>query len=377
MRKIWPALAVMWLLPVTASAWGKEGHEIVAEIAMQYVKPAVKQNILYYLQGASPEETATWMDDIRSDHTYDYMKPWHYVNIEEGQTYTSAAQPNVAGKIQDTYNDLKDPAKRLTAPELLMDLRILFHLTGDLHQPLHVGYGSDKGGNTVQVRFGSKGTNLHHVWDTDIIKNQNITLNDCLALGKTLSPADLKRIRTIDVMVWMNDSRALLKTVYAFQSNKLGDDYIAAAKPLIERQLLYAGIRLAAILDQTFRQRQVSAATGSVAITNSDVRPNPTTHKSIYSAEEATAHIGEQARVCDHVTRSKKLRRGKGIIYFMGGNNGEAPFSIIIFSDDYDYFSYNPASALKGKSICVSGKIKDYKGHTEIVVDNEKQIQIQ
>ena len=55
-----------------------------------------------------------------------------------------------------------------------MDLLELFHLIGDLHQPLHVGFGEDKGGNTFEVQFNDKGSNLHKVWDSEIIEYKNL-----------------------------------------------------------------------------------------------------------------------------------------------------------------------------------------------------------
>ena len=71
---------------------------------------------------------------------------------------------------------------------------IIFHLIGDMHQPLHTGYPEDKGGNTIQLTFKGGGTNLHHLWDSDLIEAEDITTEKCLELGKTLTADEIKAI---------------------------------------------------------------------------------------------------------------------------------------------------------------------------------------
>lgn len=80
-------IAILTLFSKVGLAWGKEGHQIVAQIAQQYIGGPGRDTINYYLNGLSFEEAATWMDEIKSDHQYDYMKSWHYINIERDATY--------------------------------------------------------------------------------------------------------------------------------------------------------------------------------------------------------------------------------------------------------------------------------------------------
>ena len=61
-----------------------------------------------------------------------------------------------------------------------------------------------------------KGTNLHKVWDSEIIEDVNITLSDCLKLANTLSANEKKKIQTNNVEVWMTEARELLPEVYNF-----------------------------------------------------------------------------------------------------------------------------------------------------------------
>jgi len=182
------------------------------------------------------------------------MKPWHYINIERGETYkASTAERNIVLILNSAINELrhKDSLKFKNIQE---DLYILFHLVGDLHQPLHVGYGVDKGGNDIDVSFIYKTyhTNLHKVWDFEIIESKNITLADILKQYDSLSTEQIKSVEHINVLQWMNESRAYLPAVYDFEKRFITQEYVDVNTVVIEKQILFAGMRLAAVLRETF-----------------------------------------------------------------------------------------------------------------------------
>jgi hypothetical protein len=154
-------------------------------------------------------------------------------------------------KLELSISELKRKP-RLSVRDMKSNLELLFHLVGDLHMPLHVGYGSDKGGNTVSVSILGRQSNLHRVWDSDIIEAKKITAEDCLKLISAYSPSELKTIRKIDVIAWMTESRALLDAVYDFKGDVIDTDYINKNAPVIAKQLARAGLRLAAVLNETF-----------------------------------------------------------------------------------------------------------------------------
>ena len=242
-----------------AYAWGREGHQMVAEIAMHYLSAAAKENVQHILGKTSPADAGTWMDDMRSTPYYEFMNHWHYVDIPKGETYKPGQGDNLIAALNTAFNDLK--GGKLNREKRKEDVMILFHLIGDMHQPLHDGYPDDKGGNTVQVNYGGGGTNLHHIWDDDIIESQKITLDSCLTLGTKLSPDDIKSICAGNFLAWMNDSRSHLAEVYDFTGHKLSEAYMQKNAPLVERQLLIAGIRLAKVLEVLFGKGIPTAAT--------------------------------------------------------------------------------------------------------------------
>lgn len=245
-------LLAFLLLPIfKSSAWGEKGHAMVAQVAFSYMDEATKKNVLDYLDGMTIEDAANWMDDIKGDKSKDFMKPYHYANFPKGFRAADREGANIVHVLNNMILELGAKDK-LANEEIKTKILFLFHLVGDLHQPLHVGYENDKGGNSVQLNYQTRGTNLHSFWDSGIITSQNITLADCLG-ATTFTPEELKEIRKINVVEWSNESRALLPKVYDYKNPKVSDAYVTESKKTIEKQIQKAGIRLAAVLQVLFK----------------------------------------------------------------------------------------------------------------------------
>jgi hypothetical protein len=254
MKKIIPLIVVAFVLNYTKTfAWGSRGHKIVAQIARNFMDKNVADSVQYYLGNKSFEDASVWMDEIRSDHSYDYMKPMHYINIEKDKTYVKVSDPNIINELDLVIGELQKRNK-YKKEQIKEDLLILFHLVGDLHQPLHTGYADDKGGNTVDVDFLGTRSNLHKVWDTNIIEEEKISTESCLALINAMTDKEKKSIQQINTVNWMNDSRILLNAAYSFKNDAIDKDYVKNNVPVIERQLSRAGLRLAAVLNQAFEK---------------------------------------------------------------------------------------------------------------------------
>jgi hypothetical protein len=242
---------ITFSIPVKSFAWGKKGHNLVAEVAFNYLDENTKKIVLQYLDGMTIQEASTWMDDIKSDHSYDYMKPLHYINADKGQNITQNDGNNIIGSLTQTIKELKN-YKSLSKEDVKTKICILFHLIGDLHQPLHVGYGDDKGGNTFQINFNNKGTNLHSFYDSGIIEYKGLTLQQCLK-SKTYTKQELSQIEKIDIIVWANQSRSFLDTIYNTNGHKVDEAYVDKNYLIIQEQILDAGIRLSSVLKDIFK----------------------------------------------------------------------------------------------------------------------------
>jgi hypothetical protein len=181
------------------------------------------------------------------------MKPHHYVNFEKGERVVNNPGANIISVLSMNINQLK-LNKNLSKAEIKQKICIIIHLIGDLHQPLHVGYGDDRGGNQMQINFNGNGTNLHSFFDSGIIKYKNITAQDCLNANR-ITQTELDNIQNIDVISWATQSRSYLDGIYSFDGHKVSEEYVNTNTIIIESQLFKAGLRLASVLKEIFKNQ--------------------------------------------------------------------------------------------------------------------------
>lgn len=234
-------------------AWGEKGHKMVAQIAKKCLDKSIIDSVQFYLGKMSFKRASVWMDEVRKDSEYDFMKPWHYINIEKDSAYKKNNEENAVNEIEKAIAVLKRKGPR-NKDTVANALRIIFHLIGDLHQPLHAGYAEDKGGNHIDVDYFGQATNLHRVWDTHIIEREKIRLKDCYTVANSLTNEEGQNLQTINIAGWMLESRALLPGAYDFEKRIITRAYVEKNKEIIKKQLVKAGIRLAAVLYQTFKK---------------------------------------------------------------------------------------------------------------------------
>ena len=241
----------------TSAVWGAEGHRVVGHIAQELLTPAAKTAVTDLLEGSRLEDVANWADEIKSDSDYDWARPLHYINAPNGTDTFDLAEdcPGgscVVGAIQRFSATLRDAtALRSFRQEAL---KFLVHFVGDLHQPLHAGYAGDRGGNDITVHFFGQHRNLHQVWDTSILQRRISGGWSAYAdsLVSTASDADVDYWQSItEPEDWANESLGLaIASAYPIPaSHDLGADYYNRSLPVVERQLVAGGVRLAALLN--------------------------------------------------------------------------------------------------------------------------------
>jgi hypothetical protein len=252
MNKIW-LFGILLCITLKISAWDTRGHRIIAQVAKSSLDKTVIELVDYYLQGMSWDDAATWMDTVRTNPKNDFMKPWHFVNIARDNTYVKTKDPNVINQLELCLNMLKQKA-HLSLAIVNQQLRILFHLVGDIHQPLHCGNTEDNGGNMTQVKFQGKASTLHKLWDSQLMDAKTIDIWSCSKMLLGMPQKERTAIQQIDVLAWANESRALLPKVYDFRNGTIDQAYADASAPIITQQLTRAGLRLASILNSNFRR---------------------------------------------------------------------------------------------------------------------------
>ena len=239
--------------------WGKTGHRTTGEVAEKYLTKKTKQKIEELLDGQSLAFVSTYGDDIKSDPAYRKYGPWHYVNLDAGQTKYDKEKANPAGDLvfalRKGISVLKDPGA--SKEEKAFHLKMLVHFMGDLHQPLHAGRGEDKGGNEIQVRWFGDGSNLHRVWDSEMINDFQMSFTELAESTDDLSAREVKQIAQGDVLDWMYESKELSKKVYASvePGERLGYEYMYKWFPVVHDQLQKGGIRLATVLNEIFASK--------------------------------------------------------------------------------------------------------------------------
>jgi hypothetical protein len=340
MRKTIIVLMAFTFITQYSFAWGHKGHSLVAEVAFSQLNESTKAEVVKFLDGKSIEDAANWMDEIKSEHAYDYLKPLHYLNIEKGEQFNPTSTGNIYSEIARIQTDLKN-IDNLKDEKIQTDLLELMHLVGDIHQPLHCGYGIDKGGNTVQVSFFGKGSNVHKVWDSEMIDYKRVTLQDVLQ-NNHFSVEQIARLKNAPIETWINESRGYLDNVYSFKSNKIDDAYVDVNIGIVESQIYKAGTRLAELLEMYFGKTTRTPSFVHEKIEIKDINVN-----------DASSYIGQTVKVCAMVNGTKELKSGMTFIN-LGAAYPNSPLTLVIFGDDLSNFKKNPSQHYDGKRVCVT-----------------------
>ena len=235
--------------------WGPTGHRTIGQIAEKHLSKKARKNIEKLLDGQSLAFVSTHGDEIKSDPAYDKYYDWHFVNFPLGSTYENSEKSekgDIVKGIQHCINVLKDPGA--SREDKVFFLKFLTHLIGDLHQPLHVGIAEDRGGNDIKVKWHYKNSNLHRVWDSEMIESWNMSYSELADNARELSKEQVKAIGKGSVLDWTSESRELTEAVYesAKQDDKLGYKYSYTHFGTVLSQLQKSGIRLAKILNEIY-----------------------------------------------------------------------------------------------------------------------------
>lgn len=240
---------------IAAEDYGKTGHRAIGEIAEKHLSRKAEKEISKLLNGQSLALISNFGDDIKSDRDYDSYKPWHYVSFpfgEKYETYPKNEKGDIIHGIDVCIAVLKNDTS--SKEDKVFHLKMLVHFIGDLHQPLHIGLAEDKGGNDFQVRWFNGGTNLHRVWDSDMIDSYQMSYTELASNTNVLTKVEVAAIKSGKPLDWAYDSRLLAEDIYANTEvgEKLGYNYMYKYIDTLRFQLQKGGIRLAGLLNEIF-----------------------------------------------------------------------------------------------------------------------------
>lgn len=246
-------IVLLTIVSSLAFGWGPTGHRVTGYIADKHLTKKTRAALQRILGQQSLAMASTWMDDIRSDSTFDYTADWHWVTIQDGETYDQSIK-NPKGDIIQTLEriiaELK--SKKLSPKEEAERLKMLIHLIGDIHQPLHVGGGNDRGGNEVKLTWFGSNSNLHRVWDSEMIDGTRLSYTELAESLYKPNATELKNWQSTSVRDWANESMSYRKQVYDIGNSKLGYQYQYKYFYIVQERLAQAGIRLAGVLNEIY-----------------------------------------------------------------------------------------------------------------------------
>lgn len=312
MRRYLPLLAFAAALlgAPSAQAWNKAGHMTSGAIAYDDLKarsPATLAKVVAALKlhpqydqrwradveaaGLSEDDAnrrlfmlaARWPDDVRGDHDFDRPED-HFIDLP----YKPPGQPSSVKVVQpgpenlvtaygehvSTLRTSSDDSDRAVA------LCWLFHLTGDVHQPLHsvslfttqfATAEGDRGGTRfyIRVKPDSSTLSLHSFWDNLVLGSERYqsVANRATALRNKagLARADLTELAARPfgpnaVMSWAKDESLVVAKSTVYLNGKLKGstsktdgkplpaDYAGDARDAAERRMVLAGYRLSDVL---------------------------------------------------------------------------------------------------------------------------------
>ncbi|KAG8366627.1 hypothetical protein BUALT_Bualt17G0099400 [Buddleja alternifolia] len=273
-------VAILLLIPV-AHGWGVDGHLITCRIAQARLSKAAADAVSQLLPAYADNDLGSlcsWADRVK--FRYHWSSALHYIDTPDNlctYQYNRDCKDEdgildrcVAGAINNYTNQLLTYGDDNSASQYNLTEALLFlsHYIGDIHQPLHVGFTSDRGGNTIDVHWYTRKAVLHHVWDDNIIETAEERFYDSNVdeLINTLQ----KNITTVwanQAKAWEACSKTACPDVYASEGIKaacdwaykgvgegsvLEDDYFLSRYPVVNMRLAQGGVRLAATFNRIF-----------------------------------------------------------------------------------------------------------------------------
>ncbi len=243
----------------SALNWGSTGHRVIAEVANNYITDNARLKVNEILNGETLVNASMYADDIKSDSRYDKYYNWHFINMELDDEYEDIT-PSERGDVFIAINKCIDilESDSVSDTDKSFYLKLLVHFVGDLHQPLHIGRYEDRGANRIYVKWFGRNSNLHRVWDSEMINTHNMSYSE-LALNLPnpdllISTEEAKDFQRSDILNWVDEIHEYTNTIYSDVSidDKLGYEYQYKNFGTIEDLLLIGGIRLAKILNYLF-----------------------------------------------------------------------------------------------------------------------------
>jgi hypothetical protein len=258
LKRLALGIAIMYA-PLQSMAWGTNGHRISGQIAENHLTAKARAAIKAILGNESIAMASNWADFIKSDDSFRYLSSWHYVDFDRPMSYPEMVEFLEHDNGTDAYTKLKFLIAELKKPATskenkLLYLRMLIHITEDVHQPMHTAHTNDQGGNGFKVSWFGKPSNLHSIWDSELINFQDLSYTEYVRAIDHPTAAQIKDWQSAPISKWLFDSSQLAEKIYSDSKpdENLSYKYNFTHVDILNQQLLKGGVRLAGLLNQIF-----------------------------------------------------------------------------------------------------------------------------
>lgn len=356
-------------ISIALISWGYKGHRAVATIAQKHLTANTAYAVSAYLNGEGMADVSTWADEHRNPTT----GKWHFLNLPLGLNHQQfvdfvnhQSNDNVYGAILKEEAILKDNGS--TSEQRTLALKYLIHLIGDAHQPMHISRAEDKGGNTIQLRFDNKGTNLHSLWDSKLIEHEGLSEEEIAKQYDWANETQIKKWQASGPIEWLWESYEISSELYADvkPGQNIDEAYYKKYIQTIHLRIDQAGIRLAGELNKLFNDTKVNLPKPEAVTppaTANTVQPQKV------KLENSAASVGKEVIVTGKVYSSKDI--GSMVLVNLGAAYPHQLLTIALKGE-----AKQLATRLSDKTITVKGTVIDFKGKPEIVVNEPSAVSI-
>ena len=257
---------IMLLSSISAFGWGPKGHDVVAAIAEQHLTKKAKKAIDEILDGKSIVYYSSWMDNIQNspywENGYNKTKTWHYANVDKGHTYQTMSK-NESGDVitglEFLTKELTENYDNLTDSTRADYVKMIVHMVGDMHCPMHAGRLSDRGGNGTKVKWFGQNTNLHSIWDSKMIDSaRKWSYSEWVDQLDRTDKKFKSSVMRGTYEEWFKETVEGAASIYEYVESmgkdnpNLSYQFVYDFSHLLEDRLLVGGYRLAYVLNMIF-----------------------------------------------------------------------------------------------------------------------------
>lgn len=253
-----PMILLLLFTVQNSFGWGQEGHRIIGQIAYDHLSKKAKKQVDKVLGTKGIVYWANWADEIKSDTIYPNSADWHFQDLDSGlsaETLTLMRRdyPAEGGNLWRIMDSIRGVL--LENQDDFDALRFLIHLTGDCFCPMHIAHQSDLGGNRIKFQWFGQSTNLHRVWDSDLIGARGYSYSEYAEYLESRYDGCLQSgiLVQSEEELWLRNYR-IASEIYEYQKSWDGNTYhyIYKFSDVLEQQLYSAGIRLAKLLNEIY-----------------------------------------------------------------------------------------------------------------------------